>query len=41
LEAVLLQLNNNYKEYIIAYTSRSLNDAEQNYPTTDLECLAI
>ncbi|CAG8698419.1 18262_t:CDS:1, partial [Cetraspora pellucida] len=41
LGAVLSQLNNNYKEYIIAYASRSLNNAKNNYPTTDLECLAI
>ncbi|CAG8693836.1 6405_t:CDS:1, partial [Cetraspora pellucida] len=41
LGAVLSQLNNDHKEYIIAYTNRSLNDAEQNYSTTNLECLAV
>ncbi|CAG8546312.1 10108_t:CDS:2 [Cetraspora pellucida] len=28
LVAVLSQLNNDYKEYVIAYASRSLNEAE-------------
>src|SRR6266542_167991 len=41
LGVVLSQLDNEGKEKIIAYTSRSLNSAEQNYLIIELECLAV
>jgi hypothetical protein len=37
LGAVLSQLD----EHVIAYASKSMNKAEQNYPITDQECLAV
>jgi len=37
LGAVLSQLDDNKKERVIAYASKSLNRTEQNYPTTELE----
>ena len=41
LRAVLSQLDNEEKEKIIIYASRSLNSAEQNYLIIELECLAV
>ena len=41
LEAVLEQLDEDEKEVLIAYASRSLKPAEVNYTVTDLELLAI
>jgi len=41
LGAVLSQLNNEGREIVIAYASKSLNDTEIRYPITDKECLAI
>ena len=38
---VLSQLDNERKERVIAYASRSLNSTKQNYLITELECLAI
>lgn len=41
LGAVLHQKGDDGKEYVIAYENKTLNKAEQNYTTTELECLAV
>ena len=41
LGAVLSQLNEDKKEVVIAYASRTLNKTEQKYPITEQECLAV
>jgi len=41
LGAVLSQLNDQGKEAVIAYGSKSLKPAEKNYVVTEQECLAI
>ncbi|GBC09217.1 hypothetical protein RclHR1_00870008 [Rhizophagus clarus] len=41
LGAILSQKNDEDKEVVIAYASKSTNSNERNYPITDLECLAI
>jgi hypothetical protein len=41
LGAVLAQKDDNNKEVVIAYASRTLNSTEQKYPITEQECLAV
>ena len=40
LGAVLVQLDDNNKEHVIAYVSWSISEVEWNYAPTELECLA-
>jgi hypothetical protein len=41
LGAIIVQKNDEGKEGVIAYASRSLNPAERRYGITDQECLAV
>jgi 8-oxo-dGTP pyrophosphatase MutT (NUDIX family) len=41
LGGMLTQMSDDNKERVIEYASRALNQSELNYPTTDLECLAV
>ncbi|GBB94650.1 hypothetical protein RclHR1_23990004 [Rhizophagus clarus] len=41
LGTVLSQLQEDGKEHVIAYASRSMNKAEMNYAITDQECFAV
>ena len=41
LGAVLSQKDDDRKEHVIYYASKSLTQAEQNYSTTELECYAV
>ncbi|GET52812.1 retroviral-like aspartic protease 1 [Rhizophagus irregularis DAOM 181602=DAOM 197198] len=41
LGAILEQLDENNREIVISYASRSLVNAEKRYPITELECLAV
>jgi hypothetical protein len=39
--AIICQLDERGKEYVIAYASRSNNKAESNYSSYEGECLAV
>ena len=41
LGAILHQVGKDGKEHVIAYENKTLGPAEQNYHTTELECLAV
>jgi hypothetical protein len=41
LGAILSQKDEDEKEHVIYYASKSLTDAEKNYSTTELECYAV
>jgi hypothetical protein len=41
LGAILHQKGDDGKEHVIAYENKTLSPAEQNYTTTELECLAV
>ena len=41
ISAILAQIDNDGLEHPVHFISRQLNDAEKNYPATELECLAV
>ncbi|CAG8647159.1 14141_t:CDS:2, partial [Dentiscutata heterogama] len=41
LSTVLAKLDENNREYIGVYTSRSINKPKKNYLVPELECLAV
>ena len=41
ISAVLMQRDENNSEYVVSYASRSLNKAQKNYASTQLELLAV
>ncbi|CAG8790826.1 334_t:CDS:2, partial [Racocetra persica] len=41
LGAVLVQKDNNKREYVVAYASKSLTHPERNYSATELEYYAV
>jgi len=41
LEAVLIQEDDQGKDWVICYKAKTLLLAEKNYPTTEKECLAV
>ena len=41
LEAILMQEDNQGKDWVICYKAKTLLLAEKNYPTTEKECLVI
>jgi hypothetical protein len=41
LGAILAQIDDKKREYVIAYASKMLNETEQRYPITEQECYAV
>ena len=41
LGAILHQKGEDNKEHVIAYENKTLGSVEQNYHTTELECLTV